>query len=141
MAATQCLHYDDRHYAHAETFEPFRFANPNAAGDASKGTTRPITALTTDFLPFGLGRHAWYGLVLPSSLCPSPADALRLCDCSTGRNFAAVLLKAILAHVVVTYDVQLHAVETQTRTPPVVHIGSVISADRNANILIRHRAR
>ena len=139
MAATQCLHYDDRYYAHAETFAPFRFAH--AADDDSKGTTRPIASLTTEFLPFGLGRHAWYDLVLPSSFFPSPADAIRLCHCSPGRNFAAVLLKVILAHVVVTYDVQLQAVETQTRTPPVVHIGSVISADRNANILIRHRAR
>ena len=43
-----------------EVFEPFRFADMHEEdGNSQK---HQLTSATTEYFPFGLGRHAWYNL-------------------------------------------------------------------------------
>ena len=55
---------------------------------------------------------------------------------SPGRFFAAIELKSMLAHVVVTYDVKL---EENVTHPPSWHIGTFISANLRAKVMFRNR--
>ncbi|KIJ41482.1 hypothetical protein M422DRAFT_780269 [Sphaerobolus stellatus SS14] len=75
-------HYDDKIYPDAQTFDGFRFAKLRQK--EGQGTTNQFVATSNDYLPFGHGRHA----------CP-------------GRFFAANEIKAMMAHVILTYDIKL----------------------------------
>ncbi|KAI6150270.1 cytochrome P450 [Pisolithus tinctorius] len=75
------MHHDGAVYGNPKAFEPFRFADLQNEG--SEGSRRQMVAVTPDLLSFGLGKHA----------CP-------------GRFFAATVLKTMLAHFVVSYDVK-----------------------------------
>ena len=60
VAAIRSIHHDEEFYENADTFEPFRFADLREEdGEALK---HQYASTTTEYLPFGLGRHAWYVL-------------------------------------------------------------------------------
>lgn len=55
---------------------------------------------------------------------------------SPGRFFAAVMLKSMLAHIVLTYDVKLDENGTPPRSQ---HIGTSIQLNPSATIMFRKR--
>ncbi|KAF9244148.1 cytochrome P450 [Melanogaster broomeanus] len=110
--AAYSTHLDDGLYENAHRFDPFRFANMH--GEDEEGANQQFVSLTPEYLPFGLGRHA----------CP-------------GRFFAAVQLKTMLAHVVLSYDIKL---ENGAAQPQSVQIGIAIAADSSAKVMFRKRA-
>jgi cytochrome P450 len=72
-------------YPEAERYNAFRYAAPGSAGDTGAYLQQKQNSLSMPsdvFLAWGHGRHA----------CP-------------GRFFAAHLMKIMLAHVLVNYDV------------------------------------
>ncbi|KAJ7269673.1 cytochrome P450 [Mycena rebaudengoi] len=71
-----------KQYPNATEFDPFRFSRMRE--QAGEGIKHQMVTPSTDFLLFGLGRHA----------CP-------------GRFFAVNELKLMFAHILVTYDVKL----------------------------------
>ncbi|KAI0060665.1 cytochrome P450 [Artomyces pyxidatus] len=75
----RATHSDDANYPHADVFDGFRFSKLRE----SDGTKYQLASTTPDYLAFAHGKHA----------CP-------------GRFFAANELKAMLAHILVTYDVK-----------------------------------
>ena len=56
-AASYPTHRDDTHYAGAEEFDPFRFARMREV--EGEGTKHQFVNTSTDYIPFGHGRHAW----------------------------------------------------------------------------------
>ncbi|KAI0668027.1 cytochrome P450 [Trametes maxima] len=81
-AASYPTHHDNSLYADPEYFDPFRFARLR---EEEGGATRhQFVNTSVDYMPFGHGKHA----------CP-------------GRFFAANELKAMLAYIVLHYDLEL----------------------------------
>ncbi|KAK7049973.1 hypothetical protein VNI00_005404 [Paramarasmius palmivorus] len=78
----QAIHHDERYFPDAHGFDGFRFADLRA--EHSESIKHQMVTPTADFLLFGSGRHA----------CP-------------GRFFAVNELKALIAHVLLTYDIKL----------------------------------
>jgi cytochrome P450 len=89
-APVYAIHLAESNYPDPASFVPFRFADNGTDTDIvtakKEGAGRKVdmTATSTDFLPFGHGRHA----------CP-------------GRFFVAAELKLMLALIVMKYDVKL----------------------------------
>ncbi|KAI0060037.1 cytochrome P450 [Artomyces pyxidatus] len=77
--STRSTHHDGVYYDHPDVFDAFRFTE--LSKDEEK--KHQMVSVSADYLAFGNGVHA----------CP-------------GRFFAAYELKAMLAHVVVSYDVK-----------------------------------
>lgn len=50
-------HFDDENYADAATFDPWRYVREKEQ-DLSPSKHQFVT-LTSDYVPFGLGKHAW----------------------------------------------------------------------------------
>ncbi|KAI0060038.1 cytochrome P450 [Artomyces pyxidatus] len=104
--AQKGTHADSDNYPHAEVFDGFRFVDETGMSRQELATTTP------EFLTFGHGRLA----------CP-------------GRFFAATLLKTMLAHIIVTYDVKM---EGGQGFPPDSYISnSAIPA--SAGVMFRKR--
>ncbi|KAN0094344.1 Cytochrome P450 [Tylopilus felleus] len=110
-AAAWCLHLDDEYYDNPHVFDPFRFANMR---DDEHDTKHQFVSTSTEYLPFGHGKHA----------CP-------------GRFFAASVLKMMLAHLVMSYDVKL---EDDKIRPKRLRLGIAIYPDPAAKIMFRRRA-
>ncbi|KAF8549327.1 cytochrome P450 [Imleria badia] len=110
-APSRSVHYDGHFYKNPEVFEPFRFAHMGE--ESENGPKHQFASTTTEYLPFGHGRHA----------CP-------------GRFFAANELKSMLAHIVMTYDVKL---EDNAPYPASLCVGSMIAANPHAKVLFRNR--
>ncbi|OSX67132.1 hypothetical protein POSPLADRAFT_1051287 [Postia placenta MAD-698-R-SB12] len=81
VAASLGTHTDEKYYKNAEAFEPFRFSEMRMEGDAVR---KQYVNTSKEFIPFGHGKHA----------CP-------------GRFFAVNELKAMMAYIVLHYDVKL----------------------------------
>ena len=54
--ATRAIHHDESNYPKAEIFDGFRFADTQ---DGEEGAKHQMVATATNFLAFGLGKHAW----------------------------------------------------------------------------------
>ena len=67
--ATRSLHHDERFYENADAFEPFRFAEMRE--DDSEGVKYQFVSTAIDYLPFGLGKQAWYVVFISSSSADS----------------------------------------------------------------------
>jgi cytochrome P450 len=80
--ASHATHLDDLNYSDPARFDPFRFVD--STKKENKGRKVDMTSTHADFVAFGHGLHA----------CP-------------GRFFAADVLKLMLVHIVVNYDVKL----------------------------------
>ncbi|KAG6332745.1 hypothetical protein ID866_6343 [Astraeus odoratus] len=105
------IHHDACIYENPHAFEPFRFADMREQqGESSR---HQMVAVSPESLAFGCGKAA----------CP-------------GRFFAAVVLKSMLAHIVVSYDVKL---ETNTSRPKSKFLGPLIAASHTARVMFRKR--
>ncbi|KAJ7796329.1 cytochrome P450 [Mycena olivaceomarginata] len=110
--ALRPTHYDESNYENAATFDGFRFAreraeylayhDPNDNQDIFK---RHMISTAVDHMPFGTGKHA-----CPASLLHSPSYDVQSNGFVQGRFFAATELKAIMAHLVINYDVEAEGV-------------------------------
>ncbi|KAK7007969.1 cytochrome P450 [Favolaschia claudopus] len=118
--AVLATHKDDSKYENAATFDGFRFSrertehmehhDPGSNQDIFK---RQMISTAVDHLPFGTGKHA----------CP-------------GRFFAATELKAMMAHLVINYDVEAEAKGVR---PPDRVFGAMISPNEAGKVRFRKR--
>jgi len=107
-------HRDERIHAHADEFDGFRFTKlRESEGDAPTSRHHGhMVSTSTEQLSFGLGRHA----------CP-------------GRFFAANEVKALFAHILVTYEFKL---EDGKGVPREICFASV-RIPGTANVMFRTR--
>jgi len=105
---TFAIHHDEANYDNPYAFDGFRFSKRR--DDDSESLKHQMVATSLDYLNFGHGKYA----------CP-------------GRFFAATELKAMLAHVLMTYDVGL---ENDVK-PKSVWFGPIIAPDVKTKILFR----
>jgi len=115
--AAQARHFDDNIYTSAHIFDGFRYfeMHNQRYGDdptMSSGMQFQLVSTSANFLAWGYGRHA----------------------CS-GRFFAAAVMKIMLAHTVLHYDVRF---EDGVRPKDIV-IGTNNLPNPNATILFRRR--
>ncbi|KAJ7645874.1 cytochrome P450 [Mycena polygramma] len=121
--AARATHYDTANYDHPRTFDGFRFARERAEHKAKDAATdshdpqdifkRHMISTAVDHLSFGTGKHA----------CP-------------GRFFAATELKAMMAHLVINYDVKA---EVDGERPPDVVFGTRITPNATGKVYFRKR--
>ncbi|KAJ7930490.1 cytochrome P450 [Mycena leptocephala] len=124
------VHRDHSLHPNADTFDGFRFSrmredaaraesNAIAVDSAEKATPglfqQHMVSTSPDHLVFGHGRHA----------CP-------------GRFFAAMELKAMLAHILINYDLKA---EVEGVRPPDQVFGLFVSPSSNGKIWMRNRER
>ncbi|KAJ7122772.1 cytochrome P450 [Mycena epipterygia] len=106
------VHHDPAIYPDPDVFNGFRFSNLRDSEEVGSAKFQ-VTTTSLDYLPFGHGRHA----------CP-------------GRFFAATELKAMLAHLVMNYDVKF--VNDGPR-PANQYMASACLPDSSAKIMFRRR--
>ncbi|KAH9055827.1 cytochrome P450 [Lactarius deliciosus] len=112
-APTGAIHRDGENFPNPEEFDGFRFAKLHERDGNDVARCQALSA-SPDNLTFGYGRHA----------CP-------------GRFFAVNEVKALLAHVVVTYDIKF---EEGQQAPRSLLIGS-LRVPGKANAMFRKRQR
>ncbi|KAI6039989.1 cytochrome P450 [Pisolithus marmoratus] len=105
------MHHDDAVFENPNVFEPFRFAD--MPKKEMEGSRHQMVALSPNMLSFGLGTHA----------CP-------------GRFFAATVLKTMLAHIVMSYDVKLEDDKPRLNT---LRRGRSIVPNPAAKVMFRKR--
>jgi len=110
--------FDPAYYENPEVFDGFRFARERemrTVKDGTEGGTFKHHMISTgpDHLVFGHGKHA----------CP-------------GRFFAAAELKAMMAHILINYDIKA---KTEGVRPPDFTFGVIIGPDPKGKILLRKR--
>ncbi|KDQ57928.1 hypothetical protein JAAARDRAFT_34744 [Jaapia argillacea MUCL 33604] len=105
------MHHDEGNYSDPDVFDGFRFANMRE--EEGEGTKHQFVSTGVDYVPFGHGRHA----------CP-------------GRFFASNELKAMLAHVVITYDLKL---ENEGVRPADFYFATACSPNPTAEVMFRKR--
>ncbi|KAI0002407.1 cytochrome P450 [Russula compacta] len=106
------VHGDERIYPNPEKFDGFRFAKlRESEGDTTMNRYQMVST-SGEHLAFGLGRHT----------CP-------------GRFFAANEIKAMLAHIIVTYDIKF---EEGKGAPPGICIAGM-RIPRTTNVMFRTR--
>ncbi|KAF7367741.1 hypothetical protein MSAN_00838000 [Mycena sanguinolenta] len=112
--AARPTHYDESKYENAAKFDGFRFARERTEYQASNDVfKRQMISTAVDHLPFGTGKHA----------CP-------------GRFFAAMELKAMMAHLVLNYDVKP---EVEGVRPADVIFGEIIFPNPAGRVRFRKR--
>ncbi|KAI0737381.1 cytochrome P450 [Daedaleopsis nitida] len=109
-AASQSIHHDDAYYDAPDVFDPFRFARMREVD--GEGTKHQFVNTSLEYISFGHGRHA----------CP-------------GRFFAANELKAILAFIILNYDVKL----TDKGRLKNLTVGASLVPDPMGEIMFRKR--
>ncbi|KDQ49529.1 hypothetical protein JAAARDRAFT_165601 [Jaapia argillacea MUCL 33604] len=110
-AAATPVHHNDLNYPDADVFDGFRFANMRE--EDGEGTKHQFVSTGADYVPFGHGKHA----------CP-------------GRFFAANELKAMLAHLVINYDMKL---ENESVRPPDCWFVMNLTPNLTAEVMFRKR--
>ncbi|TFK98075.1 cytochrome P450 [Pterulicium gracile] len=84
LVATAAIHLDEKNFVNPAEFDGMRFAKMREGGEREDSARHQMVNTNGTNLSFGNGRHA----------CP-------------GRFFAANELKAMLAHVLLNYDVKM----------------------------------
>jgi len=110
-APISAIHTDGEIYPNPEELDGFRFAKLRE-DDGAPVIGQQSTSTSAEYLTFGYGRHA----------CP-------------GRFFAANEVKALLAHILVTYDIKL---EEGKKAPNFFVIG-LTRVPEKANVMFRKR--
>ena len=107
VTTADAVHHDESHYADANTFDPFRFARIRE--NEGEGTKHQFVNTSLEYMAFGHGKHAWCVGLRPQAKANREADrSSRSCVYdSPGRFFAANELKAILAYIILNYDLKL----------------------------------
>ncbi|KAI0800573.1 cytochrome P450 [Fomes fomentarius] len=111
VAASYPTHFDDENYASAAEFDPFRFSRMREA--EGEGAKHQFVNTSVEYIPFGHGKHA----------CP-------------GRFFAANELKAMLAYIVVNYDLQL---PNEGPRPENIYFGANVIPNPSGEVMFRKR--
>jgi len=106
------IHTDEGIYTNAEEFDGFRFLRHSDTEEDVVVTTHEAVTTSDEYLAFGLGRRA----------CP-------------GRFFAINVIKALLAHIITTYDFKF---EEGKGVPRDRRMGTVC-VPGNADVLFRKR--
>ena len=102
-AGSYMMHRDDGLFADGGSFDPFRFARMRGAeGQSAK---HQFTSTSPEYTPFGYGHDAWWVTSVRSR--GDVAVELRGSYSSPGRFFASNELKAVLAQIILNYDVKL----------------------------------
>lgn len=65
-----------------------------------------MVSLDTTYLLFGHGRHAWYVFTTPLTLV-AKLNTIPFGTSSPGRFFAVNEVKAMMAHILLNYDIKL----------------------------------
>ncbi|RHZ67371.1 uncharacterized protein CDV56_109530 [Aspergillus thermomutatus] len=112
-ASTLDIHTDERFYAEGQSYKPFRYVKEQTNEDGTGMPKQKLTrvAATSKYLPFGSGRHA----------CP-------------GRHFGVHLLKMIIAHIVLNYDM-----ERLEKRPENIICGEHVLVPPSATVRVRRR--
>ncbi|TDL17296.1 cytochrome P450 [Rickenella mellea] len=110
-AATYPMQHDDNIYENANEFVGFRFAEMREG--ENEGVKHHMVTTAPEYLPFGHGRRA----------CP-------------GRFFAAIELKVMVAHALMTYDFRTEEAGVRPEDMP---FGSNRFPNRAARLLFRRR--
>ncbi|KAK7438229.1 hypothetical protein VKT23_018160 [Stygiomarasmius scandens] len=113
-AAIWTISRDETYFPGGTEFRPFRFAELRDRDDGKENTKHQFTNPEEGMSAFGVGRHA----------CP-------------GRFFASTEIKALLAHVLLNYDVKLP--DNSKQVPPLFKFSFTIGANRDAKVLFRKR--
>ncbi|PPR06488.1 hypothetical protein CVT26_004577 [Gymnopilus dilepis] len=108
--ASHSIHLDNKNYDHARQFQGFRFLDAQNDGE---GLKHQFISLTPSYQTFGMGRHA----------CP-------------GRFFASNELKAMLAYILINYDVKF---PNDGPRPADFWISGLLTANRSAEVMFRKR--
>ncbi|KAL1637022.1 hypothetical protein SLS58_009461 [Diplodia intermedia] len=111
--ATNSIAHDERYYPNADTFDGFRFFRKRLQSE-DEAKRHQFTSTGATSLPFGHGKFA----------CP-------------GRFFAAAQIKAVLANIILKYDVSFPA--GQTERPENVFSGEGIGPSREQVVVFRPR--
>ncbi|KAF9067174.1 cytochrome P450, partial [Rhodocollybia butyracea] len=110
--ASHGLHHDEAHYEDPESFKPFRFSD--IRGQEGEALKHQMVAIDPSFALFGNGgRH----------MCP-------------GRFFAVNEIKALVAHVILSYDIKF---ENGKGVPLPNWNGVTFSPNRSAEVMFRKR--
>ncbi|KAI0778805.1 cytochrome P450 [Trametes elegans] len=113
MAAADATHHDETLYANADVFDPFRFSRLRASAEG-EGTKHQFVNTSLEYIAFGHGKHA----------CP-------------GRFFAANELKALLAFIILNYDLKLGG---DGQRPANLYWGLNVVPAPSGKVLFRKRA-
>lgn len=111
---TYAIHHDQDIYEHPDVFDPLRFVRLQDARQGPESRFQ-LVAVSRDSLAFGFGKSA----------CP-------------GRFFAAAVMKSMLAHVVVEYDVKLDDKDRSSRRKGVC-FGPHLVPDPEVRVLFRKK--
>ncbi len=131
VTAANATHLDEENFHNPDIFDPFRFSDMR--DEDGESTKHQFVSTSVDYVAFGHGKHAW----LVDSSFPSPFLALIfMFNFSPGRFFAANELKAMMAHVIVTYDVKF---SNEGVRPANKWIATTIAPDPTATVLFRKR--
>ncbi|KAK7457266.1 hypothetical protein VKT23_010565, partial [Stygiomarasmius scandens] len=106
------LHRDDAIYPNGNEFNPYRFYEMRS--QEGEGTKHQLVTPNPEWFLFGQGRHA----------CP-------------GRFFASAELKALMAHVLLNYDVKLP--NDSREVPPLFKFLNNVGPNQTAKALFRKR--
>ncbi|CCL98904.1 uncharacterized protein FIBRA_00911 [Fibroporia radiculosa] len=112
-AAAEGTHHDEENYSQPHLFDPFRFSDKRF--DEGEWMKHQYVNTSSEYISFGHGKHA----------CP-------------GRFFAANELKAVIAYLIVNYDVMFPG---GGERPGNVWFGSSVIPDQTAQIMFRKRQR
>jgi cytochrome P450 len=120
-------HHDESRYRDPEVFDPSRFA---VSKDGGVGRHHQAVTPSVDYIPWGLGKHAWCVIRFFSA-------TVRLTFVgSPGRFLASAEMKTMLAHIVVSYDVKM---ENESVRPPNEWFFTACVPHRTAEVLFRKR--
>jgi cytochrome P450 len=126
-------HRDEANYSTPDVFDPFRFSRVREGCESDFNAAKyQMISSGTENLTWGLGRHVWYACLFRGGDSGSHRSYLH----SPGRYFAAVELKAMLAHILVTYDIKM---PKEGERPRDIWLASVCIPSRTAKVLFRKR--
>jgi len=113
VVAPSCgIHMDEEIYSNPQHFDGFRFSKPSDLNGTTTENKHQAVTTSPEHLAFGFGRNA----------CP-------------GRYFAVNHVKALVAHIIVTYDIKA---ENYERLPRKIRFDSPLSP-RDAEVWFRKR--
>lgn len=112
--ANHAMHKDEAQFPDAHTFKAFRFSEMRDGDGELDSIKHQMVSLDFDQIVFGHGRHA----------CP-------------GRFFAVNEIKAMLAHILLEYDVQFE--NGSLERPPNAYFEAAIIPNPRAKVMFRKR--
>ncbi|KAI6145375.1 cytochrome P450 [Pisolithus tinctorius] len=109
--ASHAIHHDPCIYEDPDTFDPYRYVKlQDKQGDSSR---YQLVAVSPESLMFGIGK----------AVC-------------LGRFFAAMMLKLMFAHIILSYDLKLGDISYSAS----LCIGPAIVANSSAKVMLRRRS-